>query len=317
MDLAKPISYNSLTINGALTPVGGGVAMSGYRVDEINVSTVEVAQRLDKRAVADGLDAQDIYLGGRHISAIVSVFGSTLGDFWDKTQDLLAAFSPTIAYSANSGALGFLPLDFYQPTADIATWPTSAYPSGIPLRYFCRPSSLPAFDVERNDSGGSASKGLSKRFRLSLISRQPWKVAQSFTTSTLTDTWTTRGDSPAYPYVYISATSVTGTWVGTMNGSAWTVNVDGSRLTQAQLSARNRWVLDAYNGILYGPATTGIGSTISDGNDPNVFSSLTARMDRLDSASTFPLLSAGSNTGGAGGGTLAPAVTTYWRDTFA
>jgi hypothetical protein len=84
MDLSKTISFNSLTINGSLAPVAGGAAMSGYRVDELNVSSVDVAQKLDKRAIADGLDAQDIYLGGRHINGIVSVFGSTLGDFWDK-----------------------------------------------------------------------------------------------------------------------------------------------------------------------------------------------------------------------------------------
>lgn len=325
MDLSKTISYtyiSSGTSTATLqlntrTETAGGIPASGYLVDQVNVSDIEVAAYAEKRALQDGVDASDVYLGRRRIAMIVSVYGSTRGDFWDKTQDLLAAFSPTIAYTADSANLGFLPLDFYQPTADIVTWPTSAYPNGIPLRYYARPSLIPTYEINRDTDGGTAGIGLTKKFRVSLVCRDPRKYAQTETTSQTT-TLTNNGDYPTIPrFVYISATSATGTWIGTLNGASWTVNVDGSRFTAAQAATYNRWALDPAGGILYGPTTTGLtdGNRYFPGGDSN-FTNIVKRMDRLQSGSTFPDIAPGANTLTVGG-TLAPTTHTAWRDAFA
>ncbi len=281
MDLSKPISYNSLTVNGLLSTIAGGAAMSGYRVDEMNVSSVDVAQRLDKRAVTDGIDAQDIYLGGRHINGIVSVFGSTTGDFWDKAQDLLSAFSPTLAYSADSANLGFLPFDFYQPTADIVTWPLSAYPSGIPLRYYCRPFAPPSFDIDRDNTGGVATKGLAKRFRISLLARSPNKVVQDektvshgLTTTAVHPTGTYRGDYPSAGTVTIVSTTTTGTLQYTIAGSTLSLRIDTAPATYvldlvAKTLKRNGTlamdlILNSYDFTPFGPTAADIArNTIS------------------------------------------------------
>lgn len=321
MNFTKPITYNSLSIN-AIGFLPTGQPSSGYLLDSFEPSNVEVAAYFEKRALRDGADASDVFFGKRRINAIVTVFGSTLGDFWDKTQDLLAAFSPTLALNANSAQLGFIPFDFYQPTADIVTWPLSAYPDGIPLRYYLRPSAPPAYVARRDSSGGVAANGMSNQYSIPLVARDPIKVSISGASSTGT-TYTNNGDTPTYPFIYISATTSTGTWTGDINGAFWTVNVNGSKFTAAQASSSNVWLLDCNAGILYGPTTTGVASLatahfkdlLPGESGSSAFRFLVRRMDRLDAASDFPTLAAGANTV-THGGSLAPAQTGVWRHAF-
>lgn len=207
MDFTKPITFSSLDIN-TVSRGPTGAAMSGYQLDSFDQSNVEVAAFAEKRALRDGVDASDVYLGRRRVSAIVTVFGSTLGDFWDKTQALLAAFSPTLAFDEREDQLGFLAFDFFQPTADIVTWPTSAYPDGIPLRYYLRPSAPPAYISRRDFSGGTPGLGLSNQYNLSLVARRPGKVSVS--QATTTSDATNLGDYPTRPSIVISSSSATG-----------------------------------------------------------------------------------------------------------
>jgi hypothetical protein len=200
--LSLPITYNGWT--ASLTRNPSGVPSSGYLVESVEPSGINAVGYLDKRALADGVDAGDIFLSGREFGMIVTVFGSSEGDFWDKADDLLAAFSPTLAYEADTANLGFLPFDFYQPTADISTWPTSAYPSGIPLRYYLRPAMPPKYNILRDDVGGTAGLGVAKKFAIDMIARDPRKylqTSQSLTISTTTQTATYRGNYPSWPIV--------------------------------------------------------------------------------------------------------------------
>ena len=260
-----------------------------------------------------------MFLGRRTVRIVVAVYGSTQGDFWDKAQDLVAAFSPTIAYNNDSDSLGFRGFDFYQPTADIVTWPVSAYPNGIPLRMYLRPFSVAGQPIDRDTDGGVASRGLAKKFTVTLVAKDPLKFSITGSSST-GSTYTTMGDSPVYPYLYISATTATGTWTGTLNGSSYTVNVDGSKFTAPQAAGSNLWLLDCGAGILYGPTTTGLASlatgefpgVLPDGGTPRF---LVRRMDRLDGSSAFPVLAVGANVRTVGG-TLSPTQTAQWRDAF-
>lgn len=228
MDLSKPISYNSLSVN-THTRTSGGVPMSGYAVDEVDTSEVEVAAYLEKKALSDGIDASDVYLGRRRIAMIVTVFGSTKGDFWDKTQDLLAAFSPTLALNADTANLGFLALDFYQPTADISSWPTSTYPDGIPLRYYVRPTATPGYKVVRDKDGGNSGKGMSKQMSLSLIARDPRKVAQSLTTASTPSAY--KGDYPTGVTITLTSRSQTGDGLLQIDNNVLSVNIDTASAT--------------------------------------------------------------------------------------
>jgi len=206
VNLQATISYNSLSINTATRSAGGGPT-AGYRVMRFAPDPPPPVSYLEKRALADGLDAGDVFLGGRSFGLIVAAYGSTEGDFWDKAQGLFSAFSPTIAYDADTANRGFLAFDFYQPTANIATWPASAYPDGIPMRYYMRPSSGPVYVLER-DKDNPDGKAHSKQFSIPLVARDPRKYFQSATT---TPQWTVsnqlvtyRGDYWTHPIVTFS-----------------------------------------------------------------------------------------------------------------
>lgn len=207
MDLGGTVTYNGLSLN-TVTRRPGGQPSSGYLVERFSPEPPPPTSYLEKRALADGLDAGDVFLGGRQIGLIVTVFGSTAGDFWDKAQDLFVAFSPTISYDSDSAERGFTALDFYQPTADIATWPTSAYPSGIPMRYYVRPQAGPSYAIERDKDGGVGGQGRSKAFSIPLIARDPRKYLQSTVTTgqfqTTTQVASYRGDYWTHPIITFS-----------------------------------------------------------------------------------------------------------------
>lgn len=265
MDLTKPIIFNALTLNGALSPVAGA-PLSGYTVDQVEAAPVDVRAYTAPRALKDGLDASNVYLGGRRFSAIISVYGSTKGDFWDKAQDVLSAFSPTLAYTADSAALGYLAWDFYQPTADTTNWPTATYPNGIPLRYYLRSTSLPQYVIRRDEDGGLAGGGLSKQFRVTMEAKDPRKVNQSETTvapsGSPPQTATNKGDYPAWLTVGFTVASQTA-------GDTIVVTVGSNTLSvsTASSTASAVFVLDGARGTLTMNGSLSMGNLISGSLD--------------------------------------------------
>lgn len=232
MDLSASIDYDSFSVN-TLTLVPGGRPSSGYTVDQVEMSDIEVAAFAEKRALTDGIDASDVYLGRRRIGMIVTPYGTSRGDFWDKLQDLLAAFSPTLAYGSDTSSLGFLPLNFTQPTE------AGAYPNGIPMRMYVRPATPPAYTIRRDELGGDDARGLSLPVRLSLVARDPRKYLQSTTTisissgTTSVSTQTTyEGD---YPTGEATVTIISGATTGTatlrIEGSDFEITIDAASTT--------------------------------------------------------------------------------------
>lgn len=271
MNLAKPIVFNGITAN-AVTTAAGGLPARGYHVDSFRPVPPPTDAYFEKRATRDGMDAGDVYLAGRQFAMIVTAFGTSQGDMWDLTQDLLEKFNPTIAYNADTAAKGFLALDFYQPTADIVSWPTSAYPNGIPLRYYVRPIQAPVYIVERDKDGGTATRGFSKRFEIALIAKDPRKYTQAAISTAITtasQTATYRGDYPAFP-VFTFSLSATGS-------SAFTLVVNSiSNVINLSSLSSGSFTFDYDIGFLY--AT----------------SSGASKMDLLSSFNGFPSISSGS-----------------------
>ena len=207
MHLGGTVTFNGLSLN-TVTRTAGGVPSSGYLIERFAPAPPPPTAYLEKRALTDGLDASDVFLGGRTFNLIVTAFGSTAGDFWDKAQDLFEAFSPTITYDSDSANAGFIAFDFSQPTANVATWPASAYPNGIPMRYYLRPLEGPTYAIERDKDGGSLTSGRVKPFSIPLIARDPRKYLQSATvTGQFTTTFvaaTYRGDYWSHPIITFS-----------------------------------------------------------------------------------------------------------------
>jgi hypothetical protein len=269
VDLSADIVYNGLTI-APPTPTGGGGPMSGYSIDELQQSNVDVVAFMEQRAVHDGLDSSDVFLGRRLITAIVTVYGSTKGDFWDKAQDLLAAFSPTLAYNADTANNGFLPFKFYQPTADISTWPLSSFPNGIPMQYYLRPFDTPTYLTRRSTSGGESGKGLSEKFSVTLVAQDPRKYSQALVTSGATNL----GDYPTYPtFTITTTTATTGTVTFTIGSNTLSVSINASSSTYVidcdkQTIYKNGSLamsLDAGQGLWYPRFDPGVNSLVVGG----------------------------------------------------
>jgi hypothetical protein len=199
------VAYNGWT--NSLTTQSGGKPADGWEIVSANISPIGVAQYLDKKALQDGMDANDVYEAQRSVTMIVGVYGSTQGRFWDNLQSLLAAFNPVLAYNADTSNVGFLPLTFYQPTAITGTWSTASYPNGIPLQLYCRPAAPPSYDIPKAATSGDSGKGLATHATVQLICRDPRKylqTAQAYSITTSSQTGAYRGDYNSFPIVTFS-----------------------------------------------------------------------------------------------------------------
>lgn len=209
MDLSAPISYNGWTATGA-TGASAGAPLSGYVVEQLTPGPIDATGYLDQRALGDGIDAFDVFLGARQFTLVAAVYGSTKGDGWDKLDAMLEAFNPTIAYNADTAQRGFLPLKFYRPTADTSTWPSAAYPYGIPLRANVRALAPLRYQVVRNKSTGVSAKGIAFEVAGTLLARNPRLQLETVTSvpiTTSTTTATHRGSFPVWPVVQFSMSS--------------------------------------------------------------------------------------------------------------
>lgn len=217
MDLGKAITWADINLN-SVTAQPTGLPLSGYKVDRITIAPPPLTQYVEKRALTDGLVASDVFLGGRTISAIVTAYGTSAGDFWDKTQTLARIMSAPLrrqaaidADQANTEGFGFL--SFFQPTTSTAVgqWPTSTYPNGIPLAYEVRPLQM-EYDLERSKDASESDEPQSKAFRLQWIAKNPRKihttyVSTSVSADTTTATISYRGDYPNWPIVQFTMTA--------------------------------------------------------------------------------------------------------------
>lgn len=205
MDLSKAITYNGITTG--LTQAGG--INHGIRFNNVNFSDVGEVGYFDKLALQDGMDAADVYLAQRTVNIDAAVYGSTVGAAWDVMESLLGAFDPVNAFDEDPDEAGFLPFDYYRPTANVVTWPTSAYPNGIPMRMYLRPSGAPSYPVPLEASVGVNGKGMALRTTIRMIAKDPrqyLQTTQSITLSTASSdqTATHRGTHPTFPVLTFS-----------------------------------------------------------------------------------------------------------------
>lgn len=247
MDLSAPITYNGWTATGA-SGAAAGAPLSGYVVEQLTPGPIDASGYLDQRALADGIDAFDVFLGARQFTLVAAVYGSTKGDGWDKLDAMLKAFNPTIAYTADTSQRGFLPLTFYRPTADISTWPETTYPYGIPLQASVRALTPLRYDVMRKGSTGVSAKGIAFQVAGTLVARNPRLQLQSQTTHTITTSTTTvahRGSFPTWPVVQFSMTSA-GSSAAAIALDGFTVKLDLSTTTTGDftISYEDRVITD-------------------------------------------------------------------------
>lgn len=218
MDLSSPIIYNGLTATPP-TPTPGA-PRSGVEFESVDISDLTVDAYLARRALQDGMDVGDVYLGMRNVRIQGAALGTTAGQAFDKLQSVLHAFSPTIAYQADTANKGFLAFQFRQSTISTSVW-TAGY---VPMQFYLRPLTPPRYSIGRASTADPTQRGFSIPFSVNLIARDPRKYAQtaqavSISTATSPNV-PHRGDYPTLPVITMTITSA--------GSSAFTVFVDGT-----------------------------------------------------------------------------------------
>jgi hypothetical protein len=214
MDLTRPVTYRTVNINDAVVQDGGLIV--GNQITNTEYYGVEAIGYREKRSASDGLDASDVYLGGRTVRISGATYGDTRADFFDRLNDLRAAFSPTSAYLESPGDYGYLPLEFEVPTEDITNWPSGFITQMVRVR----PMGTPRVVFQRDRVGGSDTRGFSAEWEQFFEAKDPRIYAQDETityfnaagnTSSGAGTLNNRGPYPAPVniLIYLPA-SVTG-----------------------------------------------------------------------------------------------------------
>ena len=206
---------------------GGPKTVTGYKLEQVNYNTANVEGYVDKRALRDGLDYTEPYISARTIQMSVSVYGETLGDFWDKIDELSKALAPNaIGYEKNYGVR---PLRFYQPTRVLF----DSYPSGIEMEIGVRPTSLVQFAVSRSMSTGIEMNGYAQRVACNLMMPEPRK----YNINPRYSGQYNRGSIPSFVTIrgsgYASDTKITTKW-----------SSGGKSSTVALIVGRGHWSID-------------------------------------------------------------------------
>lgn len=181
MDFTKPVKiYTSTTeyvdINNLADLKRGPKPITGFKLDQASYEASPVRGYLDQRALRDGVDYTEPYLGARQIQLAVSVYGETLGDFWDQMDVLAKAASPMP--NSWTTTYGVRPFRFYQPTRTQG----SDFPYGIELQMGVRPTGLIQYSATRSMSVGMETGGFSQRVIIPLIAPDPHKTHTSLRT---------------------------------------------------------------------------------------------------------------------------------------
>lgn len=229
MDFGKAVNISTgsatssyLNINSITAAPAAGTPLSGYMIESASYANGQYAGFMDTLAQRDGLDTDIALLPQRNTTLIVAVYGSSSRDFYDKLNDLNAAFQPYPAFAESED--GFRAMDFNQPTNN-ATYTTN----GIPMRLSVRPTALPVYNLSSTIvTPQTSDRGLTTRASIALMSKDPRKLCQTPVTGTIalssgtgTASLTNNGNYSAYPtFTVISNLATSATM--TVSTSSWT-----------------------------------------------------------------------------------------------
>ncbi len=174
MDTQRDIVYRGFTLNDsairASIEAGSGIGkgIDGSVVDSWDTSDVDIVQFMEKRALSDGMDAGDVFHGGRRLRLAGTHYGSTRALLYDRLDEFMAATNAVLAQREEPLDKGFRPLYFAKPTNRV-----DDYPGGlIDLFINARPGPR-QFIIQRDQQGGSDSHGLAIPYQASFVMRDP------------------------------------------------------------------------------------------------------------------------------------------------
>lgn len=174
MDLTRNAIFRNFRLNDediqdsidSGSDIGDGI--EGCTIDTADMSDVDVVQWLEKKALQDGLDAGDVYLGQRRVRLAGTLYGKTRGLLFDAFAELGRVLSATSCFREAPDDKGYIPLYFSRPTNR-----QDDFPSGvIDLRINVLPRAFQA-NFNRKASGGDDGDALAIPWQSVLVMREP------------------------------------------------------------------------------------------------------------------------------------------------
>lgn len=198
VDLTRNVIYRNYSLNQLTKDANG--RFYGCETKRVEYPGVTGVGYAEKRSLADGYDASDVYLDRRIIDLRGLLYGRTRGELFDKVQDFTRVMTPTAAYNESPGDKGFLPLDFYVPTTL-----TDLHPEGyIHKAIFVRPQRQPGFIFNDDTTGGEDGMPLAIPWECVVWAKDPTvygfspnNYPISDTVSSGSGTFLNKGDLPA------------------------------------------------------------------------------------------------------------------------
>ena len=257
MDFNRPITYqvaggttidfNSIGASEVTTTAPRG----GYKVLSAQFNAAPFVGYVDKRALRDGVDAADTYVGTRSLSIVCGVFGTSTGDMHDRIQALLESSRPVPrTYEAD---YGFRQLAFSQATIDTASFSTGF----IEMMMLVRPANLPSVTLTSAQSIGVSAKGFAAQVAMTFIAKSPYRFAATqqsvnITASSATTAFTNRGSAVAYPTFEIIYSSAVSYAAATVAAVTFTMDSQVLKLNSLDFIAKTtstevRWYVDFEN----------------------------------------------------------------------
>lgn len=203
MDLTKPVQYRGEQLNNAALSSG---VIVGTQINEVSISPVQSVGYKEKSALKDGMDVSDTYQSARTIAILAQTNGADRADLFDRWQDILYAFNPTLAFNDSPSTKGYHNLLFSVATND------TAFAAVAGLRFMdvflrARPLASPAHTFNRDRLGGTRDTGATLPWTATLDTDDPRIYVQGGQSISLVGV-TSYTHSPVYRTFGLSAMTI-------------------------------------------------------------------------------------------------------------
>lgn len=153
-DLKGSITFRGTNLNSLTrTNTGGQTVITGYQVDALDPTGVEIRQFTEPLALVDGIDTGGAWLGARQLTLRGTVYGSSRSDAASKIDALEALFL------IDSGTMGFYDL-------------TYATMAGSTKTYSCRPNGI-RYAADKSKHGGVDAMPMAIEYSVTFFIKSP------------------------------------------------------------------------------------------------------------------------------------------------
>lgn len=235
MDTLRDILYRGFLLNDAairdsIEPGAGiGKGIDGSVVDTWDTSDVDIVQFMEKRALQDGMDAGEVFQGGRRVKIAGTHYGSTRALLYDRLDEFMAATNAVLAMRESPLDKGFLPLYYAKPTNRQDEYPDG----GIALFVNARPGPR-QFILQRDQQGGNDGQALAVPYQATFIMKDPTIYGTDLfdvdlsAGGTVAGNFVNRGNYISKLNILLAVGSVAGSVALTAGGTTLTISVPAS-----------------------------------------------------------------------------------------